>query len=251
MVRVLAIALTVASAVAAVPAPQNAMSFGGDVNARTLFLSSRAAIGRHGGSVGKLRSLVAKGRTRFLGADGSPSEGTVELRVLLPNRYLRIDTVGAARRQFGFDAGTLVSDVRDTGRPLDTPDRAVAGLLDRARRELVLFVLGAVTYVTSEEPLAFRSMMTSSVTNDPLRLTASGDRLQLTLRFDTRSRTPAEISYSEGGVDVDLTFEDRRTVGGLDLPFHIVKTAGPLTVDELRFDDILVDSPLTAADFKP
>jgi hypothetical protein len=96
MVRVLAIALTVASAVAAVPAPQNAMSFGGDVNARTLFLSSRAAIGRHGGSVGKLRSLVAKGRTRFLGADGSPSEGTVELRVLLPNRYLRIDTV--ARR---------------------------------------------------------------------------------------------------------------------------------------------------------
>ncbi len=45
-------------------------------------------------------------------------------------------------------------------------------------------------------------------------------------------------------------FSDRRSVGGVQIPYSIVTTAGAdRIVDELRFDQVAVNPPLTKADF--
>lgn len=232
-------------------ARQNAMSFERDVNARNMFLAARAAVIRDGGSINKLRSLTAHGRSQFIAADGSKSAGEVEIRVLLPDRYLRIDTAGSERRSFGFNAGALVNAIRDRDRPLETPERAMPALLERARRDFVLFMLGTTTYVTREEPLVFHAIMTGDFTNEPYMLRVGGTRMAFTLSIDPKLRSPRGISYEEGGQDISIAFDDRRTVNGLSLPFHLATTAGRTVVDELTFEQVLVNPPVTAADFNP
>jgi hypothetical protein len=45
-------------------------------------------------------------------------------------------------------------------------------------------------------------------------------------------------------------FSDRRKVGGMQVPYAIVTTAGDRVVDELTFDEVTVNPPLTANDFR-
>jgi hypothetical protein len=236
---------------AGISAHQNAMRFERDVAARSMFLAARAAVMRDGGSIQKLESLVAKGSSRFVGADGSSTTGNVELRVMLPGRYLRIDTVGPQKRAFGFNAGALVNVMSDRGRPLETPERAAPALLERARREFAVFMMGATTYVMNEQPLVFHSIVAGAYAIEPHTLRAVGDRMSFTLFLDPRTRTPRAIGYEQEGGDVSIAFEDRRTVAGLSLPFHMAKKTGGLVVDELAFEQVLVNPPLTAADFTP
>src|SRR5256885_16007285 len=122
MARALGVLLIVGIAGAA-SARQNAMSFSRDVAAQALFFAARAAVVKPGGSVIALKSLTARGRSRFIAADGSQSGGVVEIRALLPDRYMRIDAAGEETRRYGFNAGKLVNEIRDRGRPLDTTER--------------------------------------------------------------------------------------------------------------------------------
>jgi hypothetical protein len=46
-----------------------------------------------------------------------------------------------------------------------------------------------------------------------------------------------------------MRFADRRAVSGWQMPHHITTTSQTRTVDELIFDEILVNPPLTKADF--
>ena len=74
------------------------------------------------------------------------------------------------------------------------------------------------------------------------------------LRFfvDAASRLPARIVFrgAEGAVWTK-TFTDRRAVGEWKLPHHITTTSPTNTVDELIFDEMVVNPPLTKADFAP
>jgi hypothetical protein len=45
------------------------------------------------------------------------------------------------------------------------------------------------------------------------------------------------------------TFLDRKAVGGLRLSHRIVTAAGDRVVDELSFDDVVVNPPLKKASF--
>ncbi len=232
-------------------ARQNAMSFERDINARAMFLGMRAAVLRGGGSIQTLRSIVAKGRSHFIAADGSTDTGDVEVRVLLPGRYLRIDTVRTEKRAFGVNAGRLVNAMWERDRPLETPERVVPALLERARRDFVLFMVGSTTYVMNEQPLVFHAIVTSAYSNDPYTLRATAERMAFTLAMDPKTRTPRTIAYEEDGRDISIAFDARQMVGGLLLPFHVAKTAGGRLVDELTFEQVIVNAPLTAADFAP
>src|SRR5437879_575357 len=64
-----------------------------DVNAENLFRNSRAAISSGGKAVYELRALILKGRSRFVVDDGGALAGAaVEIKLLLPDHYLRTDT---------------------------------------------------------------------------------------------------------------------------------------------------------------
>ena len=47
-----------------------------------------------------------------------------------------------------------------------------------------------------------------------------------------------------------MTFSDRREVAGLLMPFRIVTTSNGHVLDELVFDEILVNPELSKSDFK-
>jgi len=81
-----------------------------DVGARDLLHLSQAAVGRDG-SPRDLRSLLFTGRVRVPHEDvtGSHEDGQVEIRILLPDRYLRIDTSGGSERRSGVAGRALLT----------------------------------------------------------------------------------------------------------------------------------------------
>src|SRR5262245_6460874 len=71
-----------------------------DAAARALVERSRAHIVQDGASI-DLRSLVLKGRVRVPAEGAATTDGTVEIRILLPDRFLRVDTYGTMERRSG------------------------------------------------------------------------------------------------------------------------------------------------------
>ena len=63
-----------------------------DVKTRELMTAARIAVFGGPGGVALIRSLRLKGRSRFPDQDGGRIAATVEIRVLLPDHYVRIDT---------------------------------------------------------------------------------------------------------------------------------------------------------------
>ena len=70
------------------------------------------------------------------------------------------------------------------------------------------------------------------------------------IAFDGKSHLPVRLVFW-GGDRTVLTsaFLDRRSIGGINVPFRISTTAGERSVDELLFDDVAVNPALTKTDF--
>src|SRR6266487_1131506 len=84
-----------------------------DAKAKDLFAAARIAIFGGPGGIARLHSMRLRGRSRFPAADATMLSGTVEIRVLLPDRYLRIDTGSFGRRMTGY-AGNTTLDLVET-----------------------------------------------------------------------------------------------------------------------------------------
>jgi hypothetical protein len=241
-----------------------------DVAAENLFRYSRMAVGT-GPAVAGLRSLVLKGRSRLLVDSNAPlASATVEIRLLLPDHYLRIDTIGTAERRAGYAGNAILSSIRDGANVSYPPDQLRRQLLQNGRFHVIRFLLGAVTYVTPELVLTFHSVPKSVEMVDP-RISArtttavdmsgnlepytanvTGEEFDARFIIDGTTRMPSRIEYHAADKkDMVLRFEDRRRVAGLLLPFHIVTTSAGRVVDEVIFDQILVNSELSKGDFKP
>jgi hypothetical protein len=81
-----------------------------DVAAENLFRYSRAAISGGGGTVTRLRSLALKGRSRFAVDDtGGLAGAAVEIKLLLPDYYLRTDTSGLLEKVAGYAGKAVLS----------------------------------------------------------------------------------------------------------------------------------------------
>src|ERR1700704_2724695 len=73
-----------------------------DPKTKELFASARIAIFGGPGGIARLRALRFKGRSRFAGSDGDLLSAAVEIRVLLPDRYVRVDSGAFGRRVIGY-----------------------------------------------------------------------------------------------------------------------------------------------------
>jgi hypothetical protein len=240
-----------------------------DVAAENLFRNSRAAISKGGRTVYSLHTLILNGRSRFaVGDSGGLAGAAVEIKLLLPDHYLRTDTSGVLQKTAGYAGSRVLSAMHDDAAVSYPPDRLVKPIVLNERLRVARLLLGAATYVGPPLALTFRSVPKSVEMVDP-RVNArtaviienssaepfvalvTGDRFAARLVVDGSTHAPTQIEYT--GQDknaVVVTFSDRREVAGLLMPFRIVTTSNGRLVDELVLDEILVNPELSKSDFK-
>jgi hypothetical protein len=207
-----------------------------DAGARDLLQRSQGAVARDR-SPRDIRSLLFKGRVRVPHEDVADSreDGQVEIRILLPDRYLRIDTSGGSERRSGV-----------AGRVLLAPGSSVR--LERAR--LMRLLLGAVAYGVVAPALLFRSTGENAFA-DTAALDVSGPHFSARLVFDAPSHIPLRLVYvGDRGASTVMSFANRRPVSGLDLPFRITTQTPERVLETLMFDDIVVNPDLHDGDFR-
>ena len=96
-------------------------------------LHIRVSISGGGGSVTRLKSLIMKGHSRVPGDDGTLMAGTVTIKMLLPDNYLRTDVVAGVEKSAGYTGKTVLSAIRSTGNTEYPPD-AIRGQILRAEK---------------------------------------------------------------------------------------------------------------------
>lgn len=265
----IAAVLLIAGAVRERVAAQDHLLFT-DQAAENLFRYSRMAIGT-GPAIAGLRSLVFIGRSRVQIDDHGPlTSAAVQLKFLLPDNYLRIDTIETAQRRAGFSGNTVLSSIRDGENVTYPPDKIRKQLLRNGRFHVVRFLLGALTYATPELVLTFHSIPKSvemidprvsprttttvdtSGNLEPYTANVTGEGFDARFIVDSSTRTPGRIEFTAADKhEMVMKFDQRRLVAGLQLPFHIVTTNGGRVVDELTFDEIIVNAELGKRDFVP
>lgn len=259
-------AIAAAGAIASLAA-QDSTQFT-DAAAADLFRYSRMAV-TGGGNIGRLRALSLKGRSRFVVNErGDLTGAVVDIKLLLPDHYLRIDTAGTSQKTAGYAGKTVLSSMHDGASVSYPPDQLRQTILQNERQRVARLLLGAITYVGGDLPMTFSSvpqsiefvdprinprtsMAVNNSTAEPYTALVSGAHFSARFIVDGKNRTPAHIVFV--GADkkpVTMTFEDRRSVDGLQLPFHIVTTIDGHAIDDLVFDEILVNPELSKADFK-
>jgi len=237
-----------------------------DPSAENLFRYSRMAVG--GGAVEKLKSLILRGRSRFVGTDNTLVSGTVEIKMLLPDYYLRIDTVGPMQKVAGFATKTVLSAIRQNGQVEFPPAQLEKAILRNERLRADRFLLGALTYAGADRVLTISSIGRSGEMIDPRQsartamkidqtnvepnvFTVRGDDLAARVEIDSSSRMPIRMTFPAfDKSEVLLKFEDRRAVEGLQMPYRVTMSERGQIVDELLFDEILINPELGKGDFK-
>ena len=68
--------------------------------------------------------------------------------------------------------------------------------------------------------------------------------------FDASDRMPTKLVYPGSPAEETMTFADRRDAGGLKVPFHVTTTAGGRVIDELIFDQVLVNPEIGKGEFR-
>ncbi len=238
-----------------------------DQTSYDLFRAARMAVGGGEGAIVKLRSLRFTGRSRVR-VEGVPElvEGDVEVRVLLPDHYLRIDSSGTSVRLTGYAAGQLLSVFSENRELLRPPAKLRDGLLKSERAHLARLMLGAAAWTSPHFALTFRSVGSPAEMVDP-RLSAETISVSQASRIAHMLETtgehgfflrlllagnklPARIEYRVGNRQMTIMFEDRQPVSGLRLPHKITTTDHKGTiVDQMRFTLLEVNPPLTAVEF--
>lgn len=225
-----------------------------DTRAKDLFGSARIAIFGGPGGIARLRAMRFTGRSRFPASDGTMVSATVEIRVLLPDRYLRIDSGSFGRRMAGY-AGNKTLDLIETPDGKATPNSGdPAAVLFTNRAELARLMVGVATYASQEMPLKLQTRETPVAMpgpSEPLGIDAVGENgFAARIVFDGKSHLPVRLVF--WGPDrtvLTTSYADRRSTGGMKAPFSIVTSAGDRIVDELLFDEIAVNPSLSKTDF--
>jgi hypothetical protein len=201
------------------------------------------------------------------------AEMPMELRIGLPDRFLRLELEefgsDVTEYRLGFLGPRTISERFD--RPNTRPD--TPALARRTAAELLLGILGRAeawgglrleadgpTAMAVRGPDGYAARVEfDPATHLPRTLTYK-ERRQVREPNTIRRRAAASASTRGGGsgsagtrdvpiVDVIVTFQDHRDVGGFALPHRITWTASGVALWEHRFRDIQVNPALTDADF--
>lgn len=246
------VALTIAAAAVAGAIAQEPAEYA-DARARDLITQARIAISGGPGGTSRLRALSLKGRSRIPGTGGDLLDATVEIRVLLPDRYIRVDSGAFGRRITGY-AGTTVLNRLERPNESGAPPPANPAALLSNRFALARLVFGMATWASAEVPLKVETRGTvveMPGAADPMGVAASSERgFAVRLILDAKTHLPSRLTYWDSDRTVLIaTFSDHKPTGGLQLPYRIVTRAGERIVDELSFDEIVVNPPLKKTDF--
>jgi hypothetical protein len=271
MTRRLVLAAALVAAGASLPA-QGHVVFR-DPTAETLFKTSRNAAGGEG-AISGLESPLLRGTAKVAEDDGGPDEREVEMRILLPDGIVRIDTAPGYEKRAGFYLNSLLTSIR-TGGGVETPPAQMrAALIKAERARMGRLLLGMAAVPIRPGWLTLRSLRSAVTTTDPrttmgtddptgagTSLTAeragqrvlegsAQDGFYIRLFFNAAS-LPFRIQYEAGrGTQVATEFSDRRRVSGLLLPYRIVTSTGGRVVDDFTIREIVVNPRLTPADFE-
>lgn len=239
---------------------QQYVTFRGDAPER-LFKQSRDAVGGEA-AVMNVTSLVLKGTLRGSGADGPPERAT-EIRVLWPDRYVRIESAGDWTKRTGFNGGrNLIAEIR-MGETVDKPPaQATTPLLRAEKARLARTLLGIGTFVTPEvwltlqEPRgtieigsAFDTSQGAVIPGGRILEAVAKDGFLSIVHFDATG-IPLRVEYDANGRRVAIAFSDRRQVGNLLLPHTITTTLDGQPLEELTISEYQVNPELTKADFE-
>jgi hypothetical protein len=217
-----------------------------------------------------LKGTVVSG---FNGVTGAPSETPIslEIRILLPRGYLRIEQDSAILRRSGFFGTTLLNQWKPLVPNAQVSTSFSAEQINIEQRACAQLVLGMLAETATAFPL--------EVGQDPqpsehsVRLDGPGgstvimdldetSHLPLRVRFESAVRFPRAITAEEkrAGVvppppkpenaEVVLAFQNRRLVDGVALASEVVRTARDIRFERMRFDSIVVNPALSPDDFK-
>ncbi len=201
---------------------------------------------------------------------GRPQTLEVPIQILMafPSRFLwtTVHPLVPVESRHGFDGDRVISTV--DGKPASPSPRreqsAELLLLLLARTEswgsLTFEVIGPGA-IQVRGPAAYAARLEFEPgTHLPSRLTYR-ERRQIRLPKPAEDGAGGRTSVGGGGgspasadlpeVEMVTTLHDRRPVGGLRLPFRITTSAQGVTLWELRLEQIVINPPLTAADFAP
>jgi hypothetical protein len=238
-----------------------------DPNVADLFRYARMAAG--GGAVSKLKTLELKGRSK-VDMGGSLLDCTVDIKVLLPGYYLRVDATTTDAKLAGYAGQTVLNAIRAGDNLSTPPDNMTSVILKNERQRLARLLLGTITYVTPDVAMTLYSAGLAMAMIDPrdqsnmgkTTATAQGQAIPNTADiggqdgFKARlvvsgvDRMPTTLVYPGRPQEETMTFADRRDVSGLKVPFHITTTAGGRVIDELFLDQVLVNPEIGKGDFK-
>ncbi len=247
---------------------QDATNFN-TARSRGLFGYAREAVIRDGGNISTLRTLRFVGQSRVEAAGGTLVEAEIDVRILLPAYYLRIDRIGAVERRVGFAGNVLLNEIRQGGSRKVPGASQISTMRSDQRARLGWFMLGTLTYVSAEMPLTFQPANSTmgmrnpragpampapldTVSADSFALDAMADA-DLWCRFAVSPSTylPLQIDYMAPKRAVaTMIFDDRRSVAGFKIPYKITTTINDRVVDEMVFKDVRVNPPLTKSDFE-
>ena len=118
-------------------------------------------------------------------------------------------------------------------------------------------MLGVAAYTSPALPVALSTRDTPQAMpgpSDPLGIDATGDHgfegFVARLVLDAKSRAPGRVVFwDRDRTLLTTTFANRKSIGGMKAPYRIVTTAGERIVDEMLFDEVVVNPKLTKADF--
>jgi len=192
-----------------------------------------AVLGRH--APDGLRSLRLKGRLRVGISRDEAVDGLVDVRVLLPDRYLRVDTINGTERRSGL-----------AGRTLLTPK----GDVNAERAGFARLMLGLAAVIPAEPKLMFESTGESSFA-DTTAIDVSGPGFAARMVFDSASHIPLRLVYdSRYGAGTVMSFANRRDVDGVQLPSRVTTLIADRVLETLMFDDMQVNPDLQDTDFR-
>jgi hypothetical protein len=230
-------------------AGQQHVTFGSD-GADVVFRQSRAALGGEA-ALTSVASLVMKGTARVPAGDDGPPDRTLEIRIQLPDQYVRIETAKDWSRRSGFSGDTLLTQVTRSGVAQTPPANLSAALLRGEKWRLARLLLGTASLATPEVWLTIRQAPAA------FQLGETGHVLEAASRDDFLARIfydaagiPARVEADVNRRRIATSFKDRRKAGGLMLPHTITTTLDGMPVEELALSEIIVNAPLTAADFE-
>jgi hypothetical protein len=204
-----------------------------DGAARALMEKSRAAV--IDGTPTPIRSLVLRGRLR-LPEQETAGDGTVEIKMRLPDRFARVDAIHGTQRR-------LVVNGRAPAK--ESADDAVA------RAQFITLMLGMAGVVPVSDDLVVRSTGEAGFADTAaIDITGPGS-YSVRLVLDAASSIPLRVvSFGGRNVSTVISFANRRTVDGYRLPFRVTTQTAERVLEALMFDDVLVNPELREDDFR-